>query len=151
MASSDVSGGAAIVGLGISDVGRVYGKSASQLAADAVLKAVADAGLELSDVDGVLMSNGLVPNNSLVAANLGLRNLKLSANIQSFGATATAAMQYGSMAVQSGMARAGVAARASSMPTASDLAITGVPPRRPPAPARRRRSRALGRPPGSPC
>ena len=101
---NEFSAGAAIVGLGISQVGRVYGKSAPELAADAVLNAVADAGLQLSDVDGVLMSNGITPNNTLVASSLGLRNLQLSVNVATAGATAGAAVQYASMAVQSGMA-----------------------------------------------
>ena len=101
---SEFSAGAAIVGLGISQVGRVYGKTAPELAADAVLNSVADAGLQLSDVDGVLMSNGITPNNTLVASSLGLRNLHLSVNVATAGATAGAAVQYASMAVQSGMA-----------------------------------------------
>src|SRR5581483_4119824 len=50
-----LSGSAAVVGLGISDVGRVYGKTGPEFAADAVLNAVADAGLSLSDIDGVVM------------------------------------------------------------------------------------------------
>lgn len=102
--SNGLSGAAAIVGLGISEVGRVYGKSAAQFAADAVVNAVADAGLSLSDVDGVISSNGVAENNQSVASALGLENLQLNVNVQSFGATAGAAVQYASMAVHSGMA-----------------------------------------------
>ncbi|MFN2538729.1 MAG: thiolase family protein, partial [Mycobacteriales bacterium] len=40
-----------IAGLGITEVGRVYGRSPAGFAADAVRRAVADAGLQLSDVD----------------------------------------------------------------------------------------------------
>lgn len=102
--SNEFSGKAAIVGLGASEVGRVYGKTAAQFAADAVMRAVADAGLELSDVDGVLMSNGITPPGALVASSLGLRDLQLSVNVATAGATAGAAVQYAAMAVQSGMA-----------------------------------------------
>lgn len=104
MTASAFSAGAAIVGLGTSAIGRVYGRSASQLGSDAVLAAVADAGLQLSDVDGVIMSNGVTPDDSRVAASLGLRNLRLSTKMATAGATAAAAVQYAAMAVQSGMA-----------------------------------------------
>jgi acetyl-CoA acetyltransferase len=122
---SEFSAGAAIVGLGISQVGRVYGKTAPELAADAVLNAVADAGLQLSDVDGVLMSNGITPNNTLVATSLGLRNLQLSVNVATAGATAGAAVQYASMAVQSGMASTIVYVH-SDCPLASEGASGGA-------------------------
>jgi acetyl-CoA acetyltransferase len=102
---SGFSGGAAIVGLGISDVGKVYGRSVSELAADAVLAAVADAGLELSDVDGVIMSYGVVSTTTTVADTLGLKDLSLSVTMATAGATASVAVQYASMAVQSGQAK----------------------------------------------
>jgi acetyl-CoA acetyltransferase len=97
---------AAIAGVGISDVGRVYGRSAPLFAAEAVRRAVEDAGLTLADIDGVLMSTGMAQDNSLVTASLGLRNLRLSAKISAAGASAGAAVQYAAMAVQSGMASA---------------------------------------------
>jgi acetyl-CoA acetyltransferase len=98
------SGGAAIVGVGISDVGKVYGKSVSEFAADAVLAAVADAGLELADVDGVITSYGVVSSSTSVADTLGLKDLSLSVTMATAGATASVAVQYASMAVQSGQA-----------------------------------------------
>src|SRR5579872_4497374 len=48
-----------IAGLGITEMGRVYGRSAEDFAAAAVRLAVADAGLDLSDVDGLLTNAGL--------------------------------------------------------------------------------------------
>jgi acetyl-CoA acetyltransferase len=98
------SGGAAIVGLGISEVGKVYGRSVSEFAADAVLAAVADAGLRLTDVDGVIMSYGVASTSTTVADTLGLKDLTLSVTMATAGATASVAVQYGSMAVQSGQA-----------------------------------------------
>ena len=51
---------AAIAGLGITETGKVYGRSATDFAVDAVRLAVADAGLTLDDVDGLLVSsNGI--------------------------------------------------------------------------------------------
>ena len=48
--------GAAIVGLGMTELGKVYGRSTVEFAVDAIKRAVADAGLELGDVDGLLIS-----------------------------------------------------------------------------------------------
>ncbi len=95
---------AAIVGLGVSEIGRVYGRTAAEFAADAVANAVADAGLRLSDVDGVLTSDLVNTNRAFVASTLGLRNQGLSVNMFVAGATAGAAVQYAAMAVLSGMA-----------------------------------------------
>jgi acetyl-CoA acetyltransferase len=101
------SAGAAIVGLGTSEIGRVYGKTSAQYAADAVLAAVADAGLQLSDIDGVITSQGRVsPSGVSVSSTLGMQNLTLDlVSMEIFGATSAAAVQYASMAVQSGMAK----------------------------------------------
>jgi acetyl-CoA acetyltransferase len=102
-----ISCAAAIVGLGISEVGRVYGKTGPEFAADAVLNAVEDAGLKLADVDGVLMSIGIMPDHTLVSSSLGLTNQQLSGKFTFTtpgGASACAAIQYASMAIHSGMA-----------------------------------------------
>ena len=50
-------GKTAIIGSGISAVGRVPGKSALALAADAAGKALADAGIGKHQIDGVLSSS----------------------------------------------------------------------------------------------
>ena len=50
---------AAIAGLGITELGKVYGRSATDLAADAVRLAAEDAGLPLSAIDGLLISSGM--------------------------------------------------------------------------------------------
>lgn len=56
MEQRTIRGKAAIVGAGRSDVGRVPGKSVMALAAQAANNALADAGIERSQVDGVLSS-----------------------------------------------------------------------------------------------
>src|SRR3990167_4046430 len=56
MEQRTIRGRAAIVGAGRSDVGRVPGKSVLALAAQAASNALADAGIERSQVDGVLSS-----------------------------------------------------------------------------------------------
>jgi acetyl-CoA acetyltransferase len=51
-------GAAAIAGLGITAQGKVYGHSALDFAVEAVTLALADAGLERSELDGVLLNPG---------------------------------------------------------------------------------------------
>jgi hypothetical protein len=48
-----------IAGLGITGLGKVYGLTAADFAGQAVRLAAADAGLELADIDGLLVSSGI--------------------------------------------------------------------------------------------
>src|SRR5215211_6255258 len=63
---------AAIVGLGITETGKVYGRTARDFAADAARRAVADAGLTLDDVDGLLLSNGVTAVSQIQYAALAI-------------------------------------------------------------------------------
>jgi acetyl-CoA acetyltransferase len=98
------SGGAAIAGLGITDTGKIYERSAADFAVDAVQRALDDAGLTTSDVDGLITSHGISGEYSGVATSLGLRNLGLQVSMFAAGATASAAIQYACMAIATGMA-----------------------------------------------
>ncbi|ANI41229.1 thiolase family protein [Mycolicibacterium vaccae] len=96
---------AAIAGLGITEQGKVYGPTARQFAAEAVRRAAADAGLQMSDIDGLIVSGGIKARVGIELQNtLGLVDLKLLTAMQGFGSTAAQMVQYASMAVQSGMA-----------------------------------------------
>lgn len=96
----------AIVGLGMTELGKVYGKSSSEFAAQAARLAVADAGLRLSDVDGLLVSAGVANDVGLgLQVDLELRDLALLTQMQAFGSTAGAMVQVASMAVEAGMAQ----------------------------------------------
>lgn len=96
---------AAIAGLGMTDLGKVYGRSAAQFAGDAVRLAVADAGLELGDVDGLLTSAGVSGGvGPALQRDLGLRDLRLLSEMQSYGSTAGQMVQYASLAIGAGMA-----------------------------------------------
>ncbi len=61
---------AAITGLGMTSLGRVYGSSPRRLAASAVRLAATDAGIELSDVDGLLICPGITGGLDLGLAGL---------------------------------------------------------------------------------
>jgi acetyl-CoA acetyltransferase len=89
----------------MTELGKVYGPTSAQFAADAVRLAVADAGLRLADVDGLLTSSGVTGGISIdLQRDLGLTDLRLLSHMQAYGSTAGAMVQFASMAVQSGMA-----------------------------------------------
>jgi len=90
-------------------MGRVYGKSTTELAADAVRIAIADAGLKKSDVDGLLINAGITGFTgggiSLGLQNyLGLANLRLLNHMNAAGSTAAQMVQYATLAINAGMA-----------------------------------------------
>lgn len=99
--------GTAIAGLGLTEVGKVYGRSATDLAAEAVRLAAADAGLALSEIDGLLVSPGTTgsPKASLQKV-LGLRDLRLLAEVSIYGASAGAMISIAAATVASGAASA---------------------------------------------
>ncbi len=114
-----VLGRAAIAGLGITETGKVYGRRAADFAAEAVRLAVADAGLTLADVDGMLLSNGMSGGVELrLARDLGLRDLRLLSVVNAYGATATAQVQFAAAAVAAGMASVVVCVHADAPLTA---------------------------------
>lgn len=97
-------GRAAIAGLGITEMGRVYGRTSTEFAADAVKLALEDAGLEPTDLDGLLINSrgdGLSLN---LQTALGLQNLKLLNHMNAAGSTDGAMVQFAVLAVVTGMA-----------------------------------------------
>ncbi len=120
------AGEAAIVGLGITEVGKVYGRTTADFARDAVRLAVADAGLALADVDGLLVSVGLSGGVGMeLAVRLGLRDLRMLSVINAWGATAGAQIQLAAMAVSTGMAETVVCVHADA-PLAEPGASAGA-------------------------
>jgi len=94
-----------IAGLGMTELGKVYGRSPAQFAAEAVRLAVADAGVGLADVDGLLTSSGVTGGVSVdLQRELGLTDLRLLTHMQAYGSTVGSMVQYASMAVASGLA-----------------------------------------------
>ncbi len=95
----------AIAGLGMTELGKVYGRSATSLAAEAVRLAAADAGLPLSAVDGLLISSGNKQDVGLQLANvLSTGPLRVLATMNAFGATAGILIATAARAIASGEA-----------------------------------------------
>jgi acetyl-CoA acetyltransferase len=94
-----------IAGLGITELGKVYGPTAADFAGQAVRLAAADAGLALADIDGLLVSSGATNGVHLsLQRDLELTDLRLLSEMQAYGSTAGAMVQVASMAVRAGMA-----------------------------------------------
>jgi acetyl-CoA acetyltransferase len=96
---------AAIVGLGITELGKVYGHSTEDFAVTAIHAAVTDAGLTLGQVDGLLLSSGMKQElNPLLAGALGLHELSLCASVNSFGASSGVMVGAAARAIADGVA-----------------------------------------------
>lgn len=99
---------AAITGLGITPMGRIYGHSADWFAAEAIRLAVEDAGLRKEDIDGLLVNQGVTPMSGMgglgIQNHLGLTNLKLLASMNVGGATANIMVQVAAFWVIFGLA-----------------------------------------------
>lgn len=95
---------AAITGLGITEMGRVY-RDAEDLAAEAVFLALEDAGLQKSDLDGLLINAGIGEGVGVpLHMTLGLKELNLLTYMQGYGSSAGQMIQYAAMAVANGLA-----------------------------------------------
>jgi acetyl-CoA acetyltransferase len=96
---------AAVAGIGESRLGVVPDRSALQLQSDAANAALADAGLKLSDVDGLLTTPVRVANWGMpcgvVASYLGIRPAYL-ATLDLAGASGAAMIHHAAMAVAGG-------------------------------------------------
>ncbi|MFV0459259.1 MAG: thiolase family protein [Actinomycetales bacterium] len=97
--------GTAIAGLGMTAMGKIYGRSATDFAVEAIQLAVQDAGLTLSDVDGLLVNPGVKNDTDLrLQSTLQLRHTRMLAGVQGFGSSAAQMVSYASLAIEAGMA-----------------------------------------------
>ncbi|MCK5844572.1 MAG: hypothetical protein KAG97_07690, partial [Victivallales bacterium] len=131
---------AKICGLGFAELSREYLKSQKALACDAIIAAVADAGLQKSDVDGVVINRSDTnPSDDLplrLFDDLGFRDLTFGNVLASQAACGVQMIQYAAMAVANGMAENVVCVFADTpiLPKrrggdayAIDLALTNIP------------------------
>jgi acetyl-CoA acetyltransferase len=99
---------ASILGIGEAEGGRVTGREGLDLAAEAALQAVADAGLELTDIDGLLVESPDVDQHHMahlaLADALGLRP-GFAFSTGCGGATPFANVVLAAMALETGLAQ----------------------------------------------
>ena len=112
LASESLSNRAAIVGIGATDFSKDSGRSELRLAAEAVQSAVADAGLEPSDVDGLVSFTMDTNTEIAVARAAGIGSLNFFSRIHYGGGAACATVQQAAMAVATGVAEVVVCYRA---------------------------------------
>jgi acetyl-CoA acetyltransferase len=97
---------AAIVGVGYTPQGKVPGRSSLSFHLEAARNAVADAGLKVKDIDGLLLQPPMGDPRvtaALAAQHLGLRP-RFMATLDAFGASAGCQAQIAAMAVAHGLA-----------------------------------------------
>lgn len=105
MTTADV----ALVGLGMTVMSLTPGRTPQELAREAVGLALADAGLDRRNVDGLLVgtSQGVRPDRLSVAfaSQGGFSDLRLLEHVEIKGATTIAMIQRAALAIQTGAAR----------------------------------------------
>lgn len=110
--AATISDKAAIVGIGSTEFSKDSGRSELALAAEAVKKALDDAGLRPSDVDG-LVTFTIDQNEEVdVARAVGCGNISLYARVPYGGGAATGTLLQAAMAVATGVAEVVVCYRA---------------------------------------
>ena len=107
-----LSGQAAIAGIGATEFSKDSGRSELRLATEAVSAAIADAGLQPSDVDGLVSFTMDTNAEIAVARSVGIGEMTYFSRIHYGGGAACATVQQAAMAVATGVADVVVAYRA---------------------------------------
>jgi acetyl-CoA acetyltransferase len=108
---SGFSGAASVAGIGATEFSKDSGRSELHLSAEATLAALADAGLEASDVDGLTTFTMDSTAEIALARELAMGDLRFFSRINYGGGAACATVQQAAMAVATGMADVVVAYR----------------------------------------
>jgi acetyl-CoA acetyltransferase len=129
-ASAALRGAAAISGLGVTPMGKVYGHDATHFAGEAIRLAVEDAGLTKDDIDGLLISAGIGTHGALSlgpAPYLGFEKLRVLNHMNGAGSTAAQMVLYAPMCIQQGMANhVGHARRAAATTQVEEEVMKGI-------------------------
>lgn len=117
-------GKVAVIGMGLSPVGKVPGRSPLWLAADAARKAVADAGIRKQEIDGVLSSHAMAsPFHRFSVAFSEYFGIQptFSNTLQVSGATAATMFNIAAAAIHGGLAE-------TVLVVAGDSLLSGLTP-----------------------
>jgi acetyl-CoA acetyltransferase len=103
---------AAVVGIGATEFSKASGRSELRLAVEAVEAAIADAGLEPADIDGMVTYTADTNPEIEIARSLGIGELSFFSRIHHGGGAACGTVQQAVLAVHAGVADAVVCYRA---------------------------------------
>ena len=110
--STAISARAAIAGIGATEFSKDSGRSELQLACECVVDALNDAGLQPSDVDGMVTFTMDSNDEIAIARSVGIPELKFFSRIHHGGGAACGTVQQAAMAVATGVAEVVVCYRA---------------------------------------
>lgn len=110
--ANPLSGTAAIAGIGATEFSKDSGRSELQLACEAVLSALDDAGLDPSEVDGLVSFTADTSSEIHVARSTGMGELSFFSRVGYGGGAACATVHQAVMAVATGAAEVVVCYRA---------------------------------------
>lgn len=102
--SRSLSGKAAIAGIGATEFSKESGRSELQLSCEAVIDALADCGLGVADVDGLVTFTMDNSSEIAVARELGMGDLRFFSRINYGGGAACGTVQQAALAVATGVA-----------------------------------------------
>jgi acetyl-CoA acetyltransferase len=109
----------AIVGIGQTEFSKDSGKSELSLALEAIMGAIEDAGLSPKEIDGVVRYRcDTSATDMMIATNLGMPELRFSAEVPYFGGSAGATVAQAAAAVEAGLANCIVCFRALNLRSA---------------------------------
>ncbi|MCT9931331.1 lipid-transfer protein [Planotetraspora sp. A-T 1434] len=107
-----LSGRTAVAGIGTTEFSKESGRSELQLAAEAVFAALDDAGLQPSDVDGMVTYTQDTNQEIAVAREAGIGDLSFFSRVEYGGGAACGTVLHAAMAVATGAAHTVVCYRA---------------------------------------
>ena len=112
MTNRGLSGRAAIAGIGQTEFSKESGRTELQLACESVLAALDDAGLQASDVDGLVTFTMDTSEEMEIGRNLGIGDLSMFTRVPYGGGAAAGTVMQAAMAVAAGVADVVVCYRA---------------------------------------